>query len=66
MQMRTGRTPIVSVTYLVNRMQVLAAGKNGASDKQTSAGGDGKDNEKDYGDNTAITPPSPGCPLSIA
>ena len=44
---------IVSVTYLLNRMQVLAAGKDRVPDKQTSAENDDK---KDYGDNTAITP----------
>lgn len=47
---------IVSVTYLVNRVQVMAAGKDRIPDKQNSADSDEKDAIKDYGDDTAITP----------
>lgn len=48
---------IVSVTYLVNRMQVMAAGKDRMPDKQNSVDRDDeKDPQKDYGDDTAITP----------
>lgn len=47
---------IVSVTYLVNRVQVMAAGKDRMPNKQSSESGEEKDSQKDYGDNTAITP----------
>lgn len=47
---------IVSVTYLVNRVQVMAAGKDRMPNKQSSESSEEKDAQKDYGDNTAITP----------